>query len=548
MTTFTTQGFSRTVDFLTGTYGDFQSATLEVIRQDGQGDFVYHYTFIDETGMAPKFAQIFDPWSLSAIVSPGGANLPIDLKNGTDFVERLVFAVDWGVGKTTYVLSTFQPAAGIETIFFLGGDLPVIANLAGLNAFLANPQRYALEGAFEGGTEIPLSAMLNTTTTEDDVVTALADLPLNWNAGLGNDTVTGGVTNDTLIGGAGDDVMATGGGSDTLMGMTGNDSLTGSGFYSFLGGGVGDDTLVGLSDFGDQMEGGAGNDLILMSDGQVMGDTRFSHSHANGGSGQDSIEGGLAGDVAHGGNGNDLLTGDAGDDMLEGGHGDDTISGGTQNDSLAGGGDKDQISGGDGDDRIDGGLAADVLLGDAGKDTLLGGDGNDSALGGSQNDWIAGGLGKDTLSGNSGADQVSGDAGNDLVQGDIGTDTLYGGDGADTLVGGTEADMLEGGAGADVFRFLTLADSANAAMDTITDFELGLDRIDLSRIDAVAGALGNQAFTFIGSAAFTAAGQVRAVSFGADFQVQMNTAGRDGAEMTLLTSDLTGIAAGDFIL
>jgi Ca2+-binding RTX toxin-like protein len=108
--------------------------------------------------------------------------------------------------------------------------------------------------------------------------------------------------------------------------------------------------------------------------------------------------------------------------------------------------------------------------------------------------------------------------------------------------------MLEGGAGADVFRFLTLADSANAAMDTITDFELGLDRIDLSRIDALAGALGNQAFTFIGSAAFTAAGQVRAVSFGADFQVQMNTAGSDGAEMTLLTSDLTGIAVGDFIL
>ena len=384
MTAFTTQGFSRTVDFLTSTYGDFQNASIEFIRQDGEADFFYHYTWIDESGAAPKFAQIFDPWSHSTIVSHGGANSPIDLIDGMEFVERLVFAVDWGVGNTTYVLSTFQPSEGMETVFFIGGDLPSIASLADLNAFLANPHRYVLDGTFEGGNQIPLSGFLNTSTTEDATVTAIADVPLYWNAGIGDDSVTGGLTDDTLIGGAGHDLMATGGGSDTLMGMSGNDSLTGTGFHTLLAGGIGDDTLVGYAEFGDQMEGGAGNDLILMSDGQLIGENRFSHSHANGGSGQDSSDGGLAGELAHGGNGNDVLTGYEGGDLLEGGNGNDTVSGGIQSDSLACGGDKDVVNGGDGDDRIDGGLSADTLKGDNGRDTIMGSDGNDSALGGGQ--------------------------------------------------------------------------------------------------------------------------------------------------------------------
>ena len=180
----------------------------------------------------------------------------IDLKNGTDFVERLVHAVDWGAGKTTYVLAFFQPSAEIESIFLIGGDAPAIASLADLNAFLDYPQRYVLEGAFESGNEIPVAGFLNAAAVEDDVVTALSGLALYWNAGIGNDTVTGGLTDDTLIGGAGHDLMATGAGSDTMMGMAGNDSLTGTGFHTFLAGGIGDDTLVGFADFGDQMEGG----------------------------------------------------------------------------------------------------------------------------------------------------------------------------------------------------------------------------------------------------------------------------------------------------
>ncbi len=40
--------------------------------------------------------------------------------------------------------------------------------------------------------------------------------------------------------------------------------------------------------------------------------------------------------------------------------------------------------------------------------------------------------------------------------------------------------------------------------ERITDFATGVDKIRLSEIDANTGVAGNQAFTFIGAAAFTA--------------------------------------------
>ena len=549
MTTYTTLGFSRVYDWGSTSYGDFRPASMQIIQQDGQGDFLYHYNWINETGTGPLFAQIFDPWSLSVVVTRNGVAETIDLKNGTDFVEREVYAIDWGAGKTTYLLSLFQPAEGIETCFFIGGDAPpAIADLASLSTFLDLPHRQLLEGSFEGGNAIPISGFLNTTTTEDDLVTAVAGKELFWNAGQGNDTVTGGTTDDTLLGGAGNDVMATGGGSDSLVGLTGDDLLTGSGTHSFLSGGAGNDTISGDSEFGDQMDGGAGNDLLTLGDGRLMGDVRVSHSHALGGSGEDTITGGLAGDAAQGGAGNDRVLGGAGDDALDGNAGDDTLNGGTQNDSLGGNAGRDQLLGDLGDDYLDGGAAADSLRGDNGRDTILGGDGNDTALGGNQDDSLAGGLGQDKLYGNAGNDVLAADDGNDLLSGDAGNDALNGGAGADTLLGGADLDTLLGGAGADVFRFLDASESPTATPDTIGDFLSGTDVIDLVKIDAMAGTAGNQAFTFIGSAAFTAEGQVRAVVIGPHLMLEMNTSGSGGAEMMVVLSGATGVLGTDLLL
>jgi Ca2+-binding RTX toxin-like protein len=96
-------------------------------------------------------------------------------------------------------------------------------------------------------------------------------------------------------------------------------------------------------------------------------------------------------------------------------------------------------------------------------------------------------------------DVIFGLGGTDTLVGGAGRDTLAGGDGDDLILGGQDQDRLSGGNGNDVFRF---ASAAAMAGDIIGDARPG-DRLDLS---FAAG------FTFIGSAAFSGAGnEVRAV-------------------------------------
>ena len=565
MTTYTMQGFSRVVNFTTGGYESFATSQINYIRQDGQGDFVYHYNWIDETGQSARLVDVFDPWSHSVIVDRAGGT-PIDLVDSSSFVEQQVFAVDWGVGKTTYVLATFQPVEGIENIYFIGGDLPAIANLAQLNAFLANPSRYILSGPYEGGQPIALAGFLNTSIDENDLITAVDGQPLYWDAGIGNDTLTGGVTNDTLLGGAGNDVMIGGGGLDTLWGGAGDDTLTGDGHRSNLYGGAGNDLLIGGALFGDMMQGGTGDDLFQMSNGTLMGDIWVSHSTAMGGSGLDTITGGLAGDVGYGGDDADLMNGNQGADMLSGGNGNDRIFGGDDNDTLLGGGNDDSIEGGAGDDNLDGGSGNDLLFAEDGNDSVTGGDGNDDLFGDIGNDSLTGGTGNDriygqdgndrqfgdagndTLGGGIGNDRLDGGVGNDFVRGDAGSDTLLGGIGNDTIQGGTGLDQMYGQAGADVFRFIATNESGPAAMDRITGFQVGIDDIDLAAIDARAALAGNQAFSFIGAAPFTAEGQVRVSFVGPDTLIEANTSGTGTAEFAVLLLGNLAVSATDFLL
>ncbi|HEV2864889.1 MAG TPA: M10 family metallopeptidase C-terminal domain-containing protein, partial [Allosphingosinicella sp.] len=72
------------------------------------------------------------------------------------------------------------------------------------------------------------------------------------------------------------------------------------------------------------------------------------------------------------------------------------------------------------------------------------------------------------------------------------------------------ANHLTGGAGADTFTWKAVADSQPAKADTITDFLKGSDRIDLSAIDAKPATASDDAFKFIGTAAFSGvAGELR---------------------------------------
>ena len=106
--------------------------------------------------------------------------------------------------------------------------------------------------------------------------------------------------------------------------------------------------------------------------------------------------------------------------------------------------------------------------------------------------------GIESIRGSAFADTLTGSTLSNYLYGMDGNDTLSGGDGADRLIGGNGADTLTGGTGADIFYFYTLAESNPQQFDTITDFTEGVDKINLSAIDAIAGGV-NDAFTFGGS-------------------------------------------------
>ncbi|HZF95687.1 MAG TPA: calcium-binding protein [Allosphingosinicella sp.] len=143
------------------------------------------------------------------------------------------------------------------------------------------------------------------------------------------------------------------------------------------------------------------------------------------------------------------------------------------------------------------------------------------------------------------------------IWGGAAADTLTGGGGDDLIYGGAGADQLGGNGGADVFRYQSFTDSTSAATDTILDFTSGADRIDLSRIDAKASTPGeDDAFAFIGAAAFSAAGpgaagELRAFNVSGNvWQVEGDMNGDGVADLVIqvyLGEDDT-LTQGDFML
>ncbi|MEL6208515.1 MAG: hypothetical protein AAFR47_24985, partial [Pseudomonadota bacterium] len=135
--------------------------------------------------------------------------------------------------------------------------------------------------------------------------------------------------------------------------------------------------------------------------------------------------------------------------------------------------------------------------------------------------------------------------GNDVIRGDGSADTLIGGLGEDVLEPGRGAsDLLTGGAEADTFRF-----EDAFGTDTITDFEDGIDVIDLQNITLVGG-FGGLTITQNGSDARVDTGQGVIVLEGvdaadlseADFIFPDNIEGTDAGET------LDGTSGDDVIL
>jgi hypothetical protein len=125
--------------------------------------------------------------------------------------------------------------------------------------------------------------------------------------------------------------------------------------------------------------GYAGDDVFNNDDASL-------HTYADGGSGNDTLEGSNLSDLLLGGIGNDTLKGIGGVDTLYGGDGDDRLYGGAGIDFLHGENHNDFLDGGSGADYLYGGAGADALFGGLSDeaDTVTGGSGADRFL-----DWTA---------------------------------------------------------------------------------------------------------------------------------------------------------------
>jgi serralysin len=209
-----------------------------------------------------------------------------------------------------------------------------------------------------------------------------------------------------------------------------------------------------------------------------------------------------------------------------------------------------RIIGTNGDDLLFGTPLFDFVDLLDGNDVFFTRGGGDFVLGGSGNDTLRGEAGKNTLIGESGRDFCFGGDDNDLLDGGPGDDTLAGDRGNDKLNGGLGPDILRGGTGSDTFDYNFLADSGTGVgnRDIIADFERGLDKIDLSTIDANPGVAGNQAFTFIGTGGFTAAGQVSISPGTGVLHVLINTDADTQSEMQIELINQTSLSANNFFL
>jgi Ca2+-binding RTX toxin-like protein len=134
-------------------------------------------------------------------------------------------------------------------------------------------------------------------------------------------------------------------------------------------------------------------------------------------------------------------------------------------------------------------------------------------------------------------------------------DTLTGGGGHDFLFGGAGGDTLRGNGGADRLLYYKVSDSMPGAgnFDVMLDFEHERDLIDVSVIDADSTIDGNQAFAFIGSSAFSGAGQLRVELIDAAtnrWKVEADVDGNGSADLYLEVVVQAGqpLTASDFYL
>lgn len=524
-----------------------------------------------------KFGPGFLLSDLSVGYTPDGASYILYFGGGEQHTTILNMATG-GLGSAHW----------IETIRF--SDTGAIPGIARPGAYLA---AMAIAGM----------------TMDDDVLTASGPAGATLRGLGGDDVLNGSAVDNVLKGDGGSDILFGNDGSDTLDGGAGVDEMTGGlGDDFYVVDDTGDLVIEAVAEGTDEVRSSAGTYALAdnvenlstrMTTGQFLTGNDLDNV-ITGWVGDDTLDGADGDDILNGIYGNDTLYGGAGNDVLMGGGGFTILVGGTGNDELTAGSIV-RFARGDGDDVIvygfivlefAAGIApSDVTVTQSGLDIILtidsgGGTirlldalvpysgpngalirfddetewtfgdavdlsltataGDDTLLGDDRDNVIYGGDGNDTLDGGKGDDDLYGGSGADTLIGLAGWDTLHGDDGADLLIG-AGTTVMAGGSGTDTFRI----ESSAGGGPSIDDFVSGVDSIDLAGLDADLNQEGNQAFTFIGDAAFSgAAGELRYwTDSEAGFTIIQADMDGDGAsDFSIWLTGQPGLVATDFIL
>ncbi|MGZ9741876.1 calcium-binding protein [Pseudomonas sp. GNP012] len=378
------------------------------------------------------------------------------------------------VSETNAVTAT----GGIDTVYSSISAYTLTDNVENLRLLatgVANGTGNSLNNVIDAGAG---NNVLNGGAGIDTASYAYATAAVTANLGLTTAQATGGSGSDTLLN------------FENLTGSNYHDKLTGNALANTLNGGLGSDQLNGAAG-ADRMIGGDGADLYYVDNaGDIVSETNAVastggidtvYSLISAYTLTDNVENlRLLSTGAANGTGNSLnnvIDAGAGNNVLNGGAGIDTASYAYATAAVT----------------------ANLALTTA------------QATGGSGSDTL---LNFENLTGSAYHDKLTGNALANTLTGGAGNDTLTGGAGNDLLIGGAGLDKLYGGTGADKFDFNALSEMGLGAAlrDVIGDFKTSEgDKIDLSTLDANVATAANDAFSFIGSSAFSsnATAQVR---------------------------------------
>ncbi|MBU6338395.1 MAG: hypothetical protein KGQ36_00255 [Rickettsiales bacterium] len=463
------------MEFSDGSTIDLTSAdfVLNINGTDGNDDIVYLYTnnslFID-AGAGND--QIITGGNKSNIIIAGLGNDYIQSDGSSD--DTYVFnkgdgndaIYDYGGGTDTI---KFGEGITLDDIYFTspsdeyGSRYHAIINFWNspedsiqLNWYFDNNGHKIEYLQFSDGSVVSLASLHPENTTYE------------FSKGQGSYIINDSSGANQIVFGAGitkDDINLVASGNDLLVNFASSPSdqikitnYSVSNFVNIESLKFSDGSTFSFFDFVVEENGTSGDDALFAE----RSDIKYV---INAGSGNDNLAVGNNSDVvADMGAGDDFVSIDysyAGSANINGGDGNDTIYGYQSITSVT-------IDGGNGDDYISGGEANDTLSGGAGNDTIYSNGGNDI---------IDGGAGVDDIHGEDGNDIINAGSGNDIIYGDAGDDNINGGDGNDAIYGGGGNNILTGGVGSDSFVI-----TSDSQIDTITDFDLVNDKIDVSSL------------------------------------------------------------------